>query len=199
MENHASSPIRSNRGKQRNNDNQKNHFLSKKNLLPRPNPSDKLHHELVSHLGKSSGRVARVNELEVNGRGSARHRVVSSDSRSPPDSTDGTSKGHRDGEWKGGGGDATPEIEEARGRTRSRAWWSETEAAAGRAAALTASVSVLRYTSGYPLRDTRGEGGMQRENTRHTRKRRRRRSAGGCPRREARQPCLSIPTSPEKK
>ena len=71
------------------------------------------------------------------------------------------------------GGDATPEIEEARGRTRSRAWWSETEAAAGRAAALTASVSLLRYTSGYPLRDTRGEGGMQRENTRHTRKRRR--------------------------
>ena len=106
MKNHASSPIRSNRGKQRNNDNQKNHFLSKKKLTP---PSESLG-QVASRTciaswngGKSSGRVARVNELEVNGRGSARHQVVSSDSRSPPDSTDGTSKGHRGGEWKGGG------------------------------------------------------------------------------------------------
>lgn len=165
-----------------------NHFSHE----PTP-PSESLG-QVVSQTCTACLKVAGEQRESTNRRGwSARHQVVSSDSRSPPDSTDGASKGHRDGECKGGG-DATPEIEEARGRTRSRARWSETEAAAGRAAALTASVSVLRYLW-IPPRDTRGEGGMQRENTRHTR----RRSAGACPRREARQPSVSIPTSPEKK
>lgn len=104
----------------------------------------------------------------------AKHQVVvSSDSRSPPDSTDGTSKGHRDGEWKGEGGDTTPETEEARGRTRSRAWRSETEAAAGRAAALTL-LFLFRDTSVGPPRDTSEVSGMQRGNEAHERPRERR-------------------------